>query len=53
MVEGWRRVEVGDGERWSLQGGKTAFELSGGGCVCTVSLPAACCTWKPWVLVSG
>ena len=29
MVEGWRREEVGDGERWSLQGGKTAFELSG------------------------
>lgn len=53
MVEGWRREEVGDGERWSLQGGKTAFELSGGGHVHMVSLPAAHCTWKPRVLVSG
>ena len=53
MVEGWRRGEVGDGERWRLQGGKMASELSGGGCVHMASLPAARCTWKPRVLVSG
>ena len=46
------RSRSGSG-RWSLQGGKTAFELSGGGHVHTVSLPAAHCTWKPRVLVSG